>query len=158
MPTYEIGLDDGRTLHIDADDQNAALAGAQHIIGTSAQGQAPTEQPSVTTDIAKQLASGVAEAPENLLATPARISGLVDRGINWAVHKVAPDSALDRAGQDIVSRDDALSNSIYNAVPAPSKFLPQPETTAGQYARTVGNMLPTAAVGPGSMLTRLVTQ
>ena len=126
--------------------------------GTSAQGQAPTEQPSVTTDIAKQLASGVAEAPENLLATPARISGLVDRGINWAVHKVAPDSALDRAGQDIVSRDDALSNSIYNAVPAPSKFLPQPETTAGQYARTVGNMLPTAAVGPGSMLTRLVTQ
>ncbi len=33
MPTFEIGLNDGRTLHIDADDQESALAGAQHFIG-----------------------------------------------------------------------------------------------------------------------------
>ena len=29
MTTFEIGLDDGRKLHIEAEDQTAALAGAQ---------------------------------------------------------------------------------------------------------------------------------
>ena len=32
MPTFEIGLNDGRTLHIDADDHQSALAGAQHFL------------------------------------------------------------------------------------------------------------------------------
>jgi hypothetical protein len=31
MPVFEIGLDDGRRLHIEADDQAAALAGVQHF-------------------------------------------------------------------------------------------------------------------------------
>jgi hypothetical protein len=200
MPTYEISLDNGTTLHIDAVDQNSALSGAQHFLAQSQpdiqnsnQSNAPQsvytiqtpsghqldiqapdqetalrgarewhaaqqQQPNTLTDVAKQLASGVAETPENLLATPARISNLAQRGINWAVHQVAPDSAMDKAGQDVVSRDEALSNSIYNALPAPSKYLPQPETTAGQYARTVGNMLPTAALGTGSVLMRLIGQ
>lgn len=39
MPTYEIGLDDGRTLHIVADDQASALAGAQHVLDNPAQTQ-----------------------------------------------------------------------------------------------------------------------
>jgi hypothetical protein len=32
MPTFQIGLDDGRTLRIDADSHDAALAGAQHFM------------------------------------------------------------------------------------------------------------------------------
>lgn len=32
MPIFEAVLDDGRTIHIDADDHNAALAGAQHFL------------------------------------------------------------------------------------------------------------------------------
>src|SRR6266699_4146769 len=32
MPTFEIGLDDGRNLQIDADNQAAALSGVQHFI------------------------------------------------------------------------------------------------------------------------------
>jgi hypothetical protein len=32
MPTFEIGLDDGRKIQIDADDQQSALAGAQHFL------------------------------------------------------------------------------------------------------------------------------
>lgn len=35
MPTYEVQLHDGRTIHIDADDQNAALAGASHFFNTT---------------------------------------------------------------------------------------------------------------------------
>jgi hypothetical protein len=35
MPTFEVGLDDGRTIHIAADDQDAALAGAQHFIANN---------------------------------------------------------------------------------------------------------------------------
>jgi hypothetical protein len=35
MPTFEIGLDDGRTLHIEADSQEAALAGVQHFLGNT---------------------------------------------------------------------------------------------------------------------------
>lgn len=36
MPTYKIGLEDGRSLNIDADSQEAALAGAQHFITNDA--------------------------------------------------------------------------------------------------------------------------
>jgi hypothetical protein len=32
MPVFEIGLDDGRKLHIEADDQQAALSGVQHFM------------------------------------------------------------------------------------------------------------------------------
>ena len=32
MPLYQIELDDGRKLHIDADDQNSPLTGAQHFL------------------------------------------------------------------------------------------------------------------------------
>jgi hypothetical protein len=35
MPTFEVGLDDGRTIHIDADDHDAALAGAQHFLANN---------------------------------------------------------------------------------------------------------------------------
>ena len=100
MPTYEIELDDGRKLHVDAVDQDAALAGAQHALtqnpsnAPNGQGsnqsiytvqtpsghqldiQAPDQetalrgaqewhaaqqqQPNTLTDVAKQLAGGVA--------------------------------------------------------------------------------------------------
>src|SRR5690606_18940134 len=33
-----------------------------------------------------------------------------------------------------------------------------PQTTAGKYARTVGQFIPAAAVGPGNIATRLATQ
>src|ERR1035437_3246392 len=33
MPTFEIGLQDGRTLHIEATDQAAAISGVQHFLG-----------------------------------------------------------------------------------------------------------------------------
>jgi hypothetical protein len=35
MPTFEVGLDDGRKLQIDADNQDAALAGAQHFLSNN---------------------------------------------------------------------------------------------------------------------------
>lgn len=53
MPIYQIGLDDGRTLHIDADDQDAALAGAQHVLKyglpQSQDAQGPGKQTSQTS-------------------------------------------------------------------------------------------------------------
>ncbi len=42
MPIFAIGLDDGRKLHIDADDQDAALAGAQHFLRTTPPPQNPS--------------------------------------------------------------------------------------------------------------------
>jgi len=38
MPTFAIGLDDGRTLHVDADDQASALTGAQQFLGQQPDG------------------------------------------------------------------------------------------------------------------------
>jgi hypothetical protein len=42
MPTYEVQLDDGRKIHIDADDQNAALAGAQHFLNQNSPQASPS--------------------------------------------------------------------------------------------------------------------
>jgi hypothetical protein len=59
MPTFQIGLEDGRTLHIEADNQEAALAGAQHFIGGGAQNAPASNAPSGLIDHLRQGAAGV---------------------------------------------------------------------------------------------------
>lgn len=54
MPTFEIGLQDGRTLHIEATDQAAALDGVQHFLGNNKPAEA-----SGSIDSLRQGASGV---------------------------------------------------------------------------------------------------
>ncbi|MGM5019202.1 hypothetical protein [Tardiphaga sp. 367_B4_N1_1] len=65
MPTFQIGLEDGRSLHIEADSQEAALAGVQHFLG-----QKPAEPSGAAAGFAKgteDIANGVKETAKQYL-------------------------------------------------------------------------------------------
>lgn len=62
MPVYEIGLDDGRKLQIEADDQEAALAGVAHFQETST----PSGALAGAKHGVQQIAHGVAETGKML--------------------------------------------------------------------------------------------
>jgi hypothetical protein len=68
MPVFEIGLEDGRTLHIEADDQQAALAGVSHF-----QAQEAAQQPSGMLAGAKH---GVAQAAHGIAETAKQNFGI----------------------------------------------------------------------------------
>ncbi|WP_316235066.1 MULTISPECIES: hypothetical protein [unclassified Bradyrhizobium] len=68
MPVFEIGLDDGRKLQIDADSQEAALAGVQHFLG-----QPTSSEPS---GAAAGLAHGAQAAENSVKATAKNYLGL----------------------------------------------------------------------------------
>lgn len=134
MPVYEIGLDDGRKLRIEADDQEAALAGVAHFQGTPA---APKEEPSALKDVAMQVPTGLNEGLANTVGAP------VD-GMSWLLRK---------AGLNIPNNAVGGSQSIKNAmgyINANPDNAPA-QTTAGKIARSAGDMaaqavLPEAAV------------
>ena len=70
MPVFQIGLDDGRTLRIEADDQAAALAGVQHF--------QENEKPTAPSGIEAGAAHGLANVAGGLSSTLGLAGGKSD--------------------------------------------------------------------------------
>ncbi len=118
-------------------------------------GEVPVAK-SVAQDVAEQLPSGAAEGIQNIPSAMPRLLGLVGHGITAAANYIAPNSSIAKDMQAQQDKEDALAASVQKGMPSITNVLPQPQTTAGQYARTVGNFAP-AALAPGSAVRR-VTQ
>ena len=104
-------------------------------------------------DVAKQLPTGAAVGLESIPGIVPSALGAIGHGVEWGMNKLglqSPDAA------DAAKQQDALRDSIHPWSIA--DVLPKPETTAGQYARTVGEFAPAAVAGPGSLARRVVTQ
>lgn len=163
MPVYEIGLDDGRKLRIDAENQEAALAGVEHF---KSQEAAPKEEPSVAADLAMQAPTGFNEGLANTVGAPVdAMTWALNKGIH-GINAAAEAAGLTRRKlSDLVTNQPAAplindiqnpvggSQSIKNAMGyiginpdnAPAK------TGAGRYMRAATNaaastILPEAAV------------
>ena len=80
MPTYEVALDDGRKIHIDADDQDAALAGAQHFLNNSPQKVPPLPSGYQLEDGAPWNAFRVSDSPGAVQINAANIKQARDQG------------------------------------------------------------------------------
>ena len=80
MPTYEVALDDGRKIHIDADDQDAALAGAQHFRNNSPQKVPPLPSGYQLEDGAPWNAFRVSDSPGAVQINAANIKQARDQG------------------------------------------------------------------------------
>jgi hypothetical protein len=148
MPTFEIGLDDGRTLHIDADDQNAALAGAQHFLSggntNGPQVQAPSNvSQSSQTDGAPVTATGAAKAVGAGAATG--IAGIPRDLIGFGnlIRKVDPLN-LPRMVQQQVPVPDTL-----NKIPEAADNLYQPQNEVERGLKTGAEIVaPAVITGP----------
>ncbi len=120
-------------------------------------------------DAAQGLYSGAVKGG----ATLAGLGGDVAQGVNWVAEKIARkafgDETVDKAKADRAANPTWADRNIGAHIPtsratiaAAEKNLPgvkfDPQTTAGQYAETVGEFLPSSVLGPGGMVRNALTQ
>lgn len=103
------------------------------------------QEPSTMYDVGASLASGVGRGAAGLIGLPGTIGNAINDGLSWATGmQPLPASPFSSEGAQ-----SALSTVTGGA----SDY--QPQTTAGEYAGTVGEFLPGAALG-GANLANLV--
>ncbi len=162
MPVYTIETPSGQKLDIEAANEAAAFSGAQQWHSNNA---APSGA-DTAADVAKSLDAGVASGTANLLGTPGWLINQGARGIGAASNFVsdtlgvpryqrpAPGGAptLDRikAALDYIPTPESISEEIQKRYYGGAKPY-SPQTTAGNYVHSIGEMLPGVAGGPGSL-------
>lgn len=105
--------------------------------------------PGILEDTAKSFGVGLARGAIGLAGLPGDIEALVQTGWN----KIAP-QALKVTGKEVGGIKPATSRDIQAAIePATGEFY-EPRTTAGKYARTVGEFAP-GALFPGGAAQRV---
>lgn len=115
------------------------------------QAQTATEQPQISfgdaaLDVAKSGGIGLAQGAIGLATLPGNLEYLGRLGIDKAATtlgfedpKTSSDTVLPTFG-DVKSGVESVTGKFY-----------EPKTTAGEYARTIGEFAPMAALGPGAM-------
>lgn len=98
-------------------------------------------------DMGKSGAVGIAKGLIGLAGMPGDLTSLVGRGADWAAEKLTGERPQ-VAGSILPTSGDMLSKL---------KFY-EPQSTAGKYAQTVGEFAPAAAMGPGGLARKAVTQ
>lgn len=130
-----------------------------------------TEQPpsssarsSAAADIAKSTGVGVAEGLIGSAGFLGDANDLIGRGTGWLLEKVAGADATPAQLEQIeAARRGPLallspktSADIRKPIEAVTGEFYQPQTTAGEYARTIGAFAPSAALGSGRIVPRIV--
>jgi hypothetical protein len=150
MPTFELSAN-GKTFEIDAPDQGAAVSAFQKMQG---------EQPSVAGDVAKSAGVGIGKGALNILGSIGDYSDLGAKGLEAADRFIS-----NKLGMEPYKPPMDRSQSVLNNIPTSASLQKnvegvtgefyKPQTTAGKYAETIGEFLPSAAVGPGSAVGRV---
>lgn len=168
MPLFEIQAPDGRTFEIDAPDQGAALAALGGIARPKTAGGKMTAG-DIGIDMAKSGGIGLAEGAIDLAGMPGNIRQGYSAATDYIGNKLGfrPDqieqfkTAAQRVGQTIPMVNAVASgpgsDAIKKRVEEQTGEFYKPQTVAGEYARTMGNMAAGAAVGPGSIPMRAAT-
>lgn len=122
-----------------------------------------TDLKSTAIDVGKSLAAGVGKGVAGIVGLPGLAAEYGARGIDRASRAVGNLVGADvpkREDRDVTYGPDAAQKVIEEGVgpiPGTGKFH-EPETTAGHYAETAGEFIPSALVGPGNIAGRLLTQ
>jgi hypothetical protein len=165
MPVFEIQTPDGKSFEVDAPDQETAIQSLgeftrSSVPQTSAGGKMDRETSWADTgmDVLKSAGSGLVQGAVSLATMPQDLG-------NWAGEKVtgAIDSLMGRSPEQIAADRARTSQAMNTPLAAPNGQqamqavegitgpMYQPQTTAGQYAKTIGEFAPTALAGPGGM-------
>lgn len=132
------------------------------------------EQPSISEDVAKAGGAGVARGSADLLAMPSNIGDMLHSGLGWVTDKVLGTNTRETTQQYYADRNKGINETIgMNIFPEDGgsvlgsdnlrrglSYLTggatdyQPQTTAGEYARTVGEFAPSAVLAPGGAVAK----
>lgn len=161
MPIFEIEGPDG-TYEVEAPDETQAISAFKKMQGSS--GSAEGGFASTLGDVAASGASGIARGAADLVGLPGTLSDLMKSGGNWAMRTgyeavtgeepqpgtffAGPDPALmEKVGAYSPFSGTKAREGVSALTGGASDYKPQ--TTAGEYAGTVGEFLPGAAAFGG---------
>jgi hypothetical protein len=124
-------------------------------------------KPDTATDVAKSAGIGVAKGAIGLLGAPGDIGTMAGAGTDWAAGKlgITPEATKQFKDQfrGVASYVPQLrpftqpgSREIQKQVEGVTGEFYKPQTVAGEYAQTVGEFAPAAAMGPGGLARRAV--
>lgn len=137
---------------IDIEKQKAlALAEAQAAAGANA-----SQQPSTLSDIGHSALSGIRTGIESLAGGIGDVNKLSSEGISYLAGKMgaSPETqaAIEKYGRFLSPSGALPTTGEINNIGNMAFGTPyQPKTTAGEYADTIGQFAPAAALGPGGL-------
>lgn len=126
-------------------------------------GGVPVEGVGAAEDIARSGASGLRQGLESTAGAVGDVGNLNSRVAEWAAEKLGGGENVQSGvgflakllggPASMVSSEDVrkLTDPIFGEAY-------KPQTTEGEYARTVGQFAPAAAMGPGGIIRRVLTQ
>lgn len=151
MPVFDITAPNGKQYEIEGPNAEGALAALQQHLGP---------EPSTAEDVAKSGGIGLAKGAIGLAGALGDLTDLGAKGIEHASNFVSDKLGAERykrPEQPSFLQNIPTSGSITKAVEEKTGKFYEPKTTAGKYARTVGEFLPASLAGPGGMATKIGT-
>lgn len=130
-----------------------AQTDASGVGAKPAQATPRAQEPSTASDVMKSAGSGLVHGVTGAMGLPGDIEELMRAGWNG----VAPES-LRVTGNEVGGIKPATTHDIESATGIEGN-LHEPQTTAGKFARTVGEFAPLGlALGPGGLARKAITQ
>ena len=105
-------------------------------------------------DVATSFGRGVAKGAIGVAGLPGDVGSLVGKGVEWAGTKMGLPKPPEGAGDMPLL---PTSGKITKGVESVTGEFGAPKTTAGKYAESVGEFVPSAAIGPGKLATKAAT-
>jgi len=150
MGVFTIQTPDGRTIDIEAADQNAAIAGARDWVSKN------PKQPINAVQETLAPVQGFNEGIDALLNLPNQAVNLGAQGVNYAARKFgysAPFSDQPIPDLQLATRFNPGGNMAYdisgNKIPAY-----EPETAYGRYGRTIGQIAGSSVVPEAALMAK----
>lgn len=127
----------------------------------------PVIEPSTIGDIAKSTGAGLVRGAAGLAGLKGDVEEIIGGGLDWLGRKVGlpepppirpPSGAIETALEKVHKFLSPTSADVTSAIEGAIGPLHEPETTAGEYARTIGEFVPGALAGPGGLARKALTQ
>ena len=154
MPTYSIPGPDGKTYSIDGpagQSRDQVIAAIERRKQSQPQTGTAEVAPSTMGDVASSFGRGIVKGSAALAGGTGDLREMAE-GHPWAQAAL---SSVPIIGT--LSKVAPSSKQIMGGVEKVAGPLGQPETTAGKYAQSVGEFVPSAVIGEGGLLTRAAT-
>lgn len=151
MATFELSAN-GKTFEIDAPSQEAAVSAFQKM---------QSDKPSVAMDVAKSAGTGLGKGVLGIGGMIGDLSDLGAKGIEGASNYISDKLGIERyqrPEKPSILNNIPTSQSLQKAVEdnITGEFY-KPQTMAGKYAMTTGEMLPAVVAGPGRMVPKVLS-
>ncbi|MGB1215593.1 MAG: hypothetical protein ACPG4X_19640 [Pikeienuella sp.] len=151
MPTFQITGPDGNKYRVTGDSEEGALGALQRHLG---------EQPSQLNDFVRSAMTGLRGGVESTLGAIGSTGELQQSAAKWLTEKAGGSPELAESIGSVARHATFLPGSpstkdIRSITDRMIGHGYEPKTTAGEYARTLGQFAPAAALGPGRLAQRL---